>query len=413
MWASDNDGDAIGGVGMASVRRRGTTVAVLLGLLLTVPACGPVADRQARELRVGYDSLDGTRAVWPPRGSLAGDATATAAVTEAVRAWRSPIDDRVHLPSSGILWSGAVDGAPLALVAADVPGESASWLLQLTGRDGRYEVTRASEYTDPGYLVYADVLPLHLPDGRRYLASGRVERLLGPDGRALMLTDGLTGAVKVPDCRAVPVTATLRATESLPRGRAADRLLDLGVATVDPRYPLVRDDTGSGRRALDGLDTCVLADEQGPFGSIPRRIGDRDAPRSVPESWPMEKVAVRAIGEMTLGGGNDPGDLEQLTWETDAGTMTAVVYRPAGDGTPVVSPADRSNPLQTYVLPVPGQPLVVLTWRGNRDASLSVPPGTPRLVERPGLVVVPMPASRQTFSLATAEKTYYRSAGGR
>lgn len=413
MWVSDNDGDAIGGVQMASVRRRGTTVTALLGLLLAAAACGPVADRQARELRVGYDSLDGTRAVWPPRGALAGDATATAAVTAAVLGWRSPIDDRVHLPSSGILWSGEVDGVPLALVAADVPGESASWLLQLTGHDGSYQVTRASEYTDPGYLVYADVLPLFLPDGRRYLTSGRVERLLGPDGRALMLTDGLTGPVKVPDCRAAPVTVTLRATESLPRGRAADRLLDLGTATAEPRYPLVRDETGSGRRALDGLDTCLLADEQGPFGSIPRRIGDRDAPRSVPESWPMEKVSVRAVGEMMLGGGDDPGDLEQLTWETDAGTMTAVVYRPAGEGSPVVSPADRSNPLQAYVLPVPGQPLVVLTWRGNRDASLSVPPGTPRLVDRPGLVVVPMPAARQTFSLATAEKTHYRSAGGR
>ncbi|SCF37554.1 hypothetical protein GA0074696_5024 [Micromonospora purpureochromogenes] len=397
---------------MASVRRRGTTATALLTLVLAATACGPVADRGARELRVGYDSLDGTLPVWPPRGSLAGDAAATRAVTEAVRAWRSPIDDRAHLPSSGILFSGEVDGTRLALVAADVPGEGASWLLQLTGDGGRYTVTRASEYSDPGYLAYADVLPVQLADGRRYLASGRVERLLGPDGRALVLSDGLSRRVRVPACAAVPVTATLRATESLPRGRAAERLLDLGTATAEPRYPLVRDETGSGRRALDGLDTCVLADERGPFGSVPRRIGDRDAPRSAPESWPMEKVSVRAIGEMALGGG-DPGDLEQLTWETDAGTMTAVVYRPADGGTPVVSPADRSNPLQTYVLPVPGQPLVVLTWRGTRDASLSVPPGTPRLVDRPGLTVVPMPAARQTFSLAGAEKTYYRSVGGR
>ncbi|MEH0936517.1 hypothetical protein V6U80_15275 [Micromonospora sp. CPCC 205543] len=385
----------------------------LLTAALLVTACGPVTERRSPELRMGYDSLDGTLPVWPPRGSLAGDAAATRAVTEAVRAWRSPIDDRAHLPSSGILWSGEVGGAPLALVVADVPGESASWLLQLDGSGGRYRVDRATEYTDPGYLAYADVLPVQLPDGRRYLTSGRVERLLGPDGRALMVTDGLSARAAVPACAAVPVTATLRATESLPRGRAADRLLDLGTATTDPRYPLVRDETGSGRRALDGLDTCVLADERGPFGSIPRRIGDRDAPRSVPESWPMEKVTVRAIGEMALGGGDDPGDLEQLSWETDAGTMTSVVYRPAGDGPPVVSPADRSNPLQTYVLPVPGQPLVVLTWRGNRDATLAVPPGTPRLVDRPGLVVVPMPAAKQTFSLAGAEKTYYRSVGGR
>ncbi|TDB80902.1 hypothetical protein [Micromonospora sp. KC721] len=398
---------------MGSVRRRGTTVTALLALVLAVTACGPIAERQARQLRMGYDSLDGTLPVWPPRGSLAEDTAATDAVTEAVRAWRSPIGDRAHLPSSGILWSGEVGGAPLALVAAEVPGEAASWLLQLAGSGGRYAVDRATEYTDRGYLAYADVLPVPSADGRRYLVSNRVQRLLGPDGRALRITDGLTAPVAVPECAAVPVTATLRRTESLPRGRAADRLLDLGTATSDPRHPLVRDETGSGRRALNGLDTCVLAGERGPFGSIPRRIGDRDAPASVPESWPMEKLAVRGIGEMALGGGDDPGDLEQLSWESDAGTMTAVIYRPAGGGTPVVSPADRSNPLQAYPLPVPGQPLVVLTWRSSRDSSLSVPPGTPRLVDRPGLVVVPMPAAKQSFSLATAEKTHYRSVGGR
>ncbi|MFG1951271.1 hypothetical protein [Micromonospora sp. NPDC048830] len=397
---------------MASVRRRGRTATALLTLLLAATGCGPVADRKSDVLPVGYDSLDGSLRVWPARGGLAGDAAATAAVTEAVRAWRSPADDRAHLSSSGILWSGEVDGAPLALVAADVPGESASWLLQLTREGDRYVVRRAVEYTDPGYLVYSDVLPVQTDRGRRYLLSERVERLLGPKGRALASRDGLTDPVDVPACRAVPLTATLRATRSLPRGRAADRLLDLGTATSDPRYPLVRDETGSGRRALDGLDTCVLADERGPFGSIPRRIGDSDAPRSVPESWPMAKLSVRALGEVALGGG-DPADLEQLSWETDAGTMTAVVYRPADDGAPVVSPADRANPLQAYTLPVPGQPLVVLNWRSNRYSSLSVPPGTPLLVDRPGLVVVPQPTSKATFSLAGAEKTYYRSVGGR
>ncbi|MCM0677887.1 hypothetical protein NCC78_24890 [Micromonospora phytophila] len=397
---------------MAPVRRRGSTATALLTLLLTATACGPVADRQPRDLRIGYDSLDGSLKVWPPRGTLAGDARVTAAVSGAVRDWRSPTDDRVHLPSSGILFSGEVDGAPLALVAADVPGESASWLLQVTADGDRYAVTRATEYTDPGYLVYSDVLPVQTATGRRYLTSGRVERLLGPDGRALSHTDGLTKPVDVPACRAVPVTATLRATDSLPRGRAADRLLDLGTGTGDPRYPLVRDESGSGKRALTGLDTCVLAGERGPFGSIPRRIGDRDAPRSVPSSWPMAKLAVRTLGEVALGGG-EPAELEQLSWETADGTMTAVVYRPADGGAPVVSPADRSSPLQTYALPVPGQPLAVLSWRASRDSSLSVPPGTPRLVDRPGLAVVPMPAESETFSLAGAEKTHYRSIGGR
>ncbi|MFC4021849.1 hypothetical protein ACFOW4_28460 [Micromonospora sp. GCM10011542] len=397
---------------MTPGRRHGRTLTVLLSTVLTVTACGPLADRQPGALRVGYDSLDGSLAVWPPRGDLAGDTAATAAVTDAVRDWRSPADDRVHLPSSGILWSGRTDGAALALVAADVPGESASWLLQLTRDGDRYAVTRATEYTDPGYLVYSDVLPVQTTAGRRYLVSARVERLVGPDDRALALTDGLSAPVDVPACRAVPVTATLRVTGSLPRGRAADRLLDLGTGTTDPRYPLVRDESGSGRRALTGLDTCVLAGERGPFGSIPRRIGDRDAPRSVPTSWPMAKLTVRSLGEVALGGG-EPAELQQLSWDTDAGTMTAVVYRPADRGTPVVSPADRATPLQTYSLPVPGQPLVVLSWRATRDSSLSVPPGTPLLVERPGLAVVPEPTSTRTFSLAGGDKTHYRSVSPR
>lgn len=396
---------------MVSVRRCGKTATALLGLLLAATACGPVADRKPDVLSVGYDSLDGTLRVWPARGGLAGDAATTAAITEAVRSWRTPADDRAHLPSSGILWSGEVDGAPLAMVAANVPGESASWLLQLTREGDRYVVRRAAEYTDPGYLVYSDVLPVQTDGGRRYLLSARVERLLDPKGKPVASRDGLTDPVEVPACRAVPLTATLRATRSLPRGRAAERLLDLGTATRDPRYPLVRDETGSGLRALDGLDTCVLAGERGPFGSIPRRIGDRDATGSVPESWPMEKLSVRELGEVALDGG--PADLEQLSWETNAGTMTAVVYRPEGGGAPVVSPADRANTLQTYALPLPGQPVLVLNWRSNRYSSLSAPPGTPRLVDRPGLVVVPHPTDNATFSLAGAEKSYYRSVSGR
>ncbi|MFJ8577736.1 hypothetical protein [Micromonospora sp. NPDC093277] len=396
---------------MARVRRRGTTATALLALLLAAAGCGPVAGRQPAELRAGYDSLDGPLTVWPARGSLADDAAARAAITAAVRDWRSPVDDRAHLPSSGILFAGQVAGAPLALVAADVPGESASWLLQL-GRDGdRWRVAHATEYTDPGYLVYSDVLPVQLPDGRRYFTSARVQRLLGPDARALASTEGLTEPVTVPPCRAVELTAALRPTRSLPRGRAADRFLDLGTAIAVPRYPLVRDESGSGKRALAGLDTCVLAGDAGPFGSVPRRSGDRVAPRSVPESWPTEKIAVRSLGEITLGDGG-PGDLEQLSWESATGAMTAVLYRPADGGAPVVSVADRSTTLQAYRLPVPGQALAVLSWRANRDTSLAAPPATSLMVERPGLVVLPQPERPLTFSLADPEKTWYRSVGG-
>ncbi|MGW0502082.1 hypothetical protein [Micromonospora sp. NPDC003241] len=397
---------------MAPARWRGLTATGLSGLLLAVTACGPVAERRPQDLRVGYDSMDGSLTVWPPRGSLVEDAAATAAVTEAVREWRSPIDDRVHVPSSGILFSGEVDGAPLALVAASVPGQAASWLLQLGGGDGGYEVSQATEYTDPGYLVYSDVLPVQTAEGRRYLTSERVRRLVGPNGRAVAATDGLTDPVDVPQCEAVPVTATLRSTESLPRGRAADRLLDLGTGTANPRYPLVRDDSGAGRRALADLDTCALAGEDGPFGSVIRRVGDRDTPDSVPASWPKSKVAVRTLGELALDGG-EPAELEQLSWDTADGTMTALVYRPADGGPTVLSPADRTTPLQVYELPVPGQPLVVLSWRATKDTTLSVPPDTTRLLDRPGLVVAPLPERSETFSLAADDKTHYRSAGHR
>ena len=395
---------------MASVRWRGLTATGLSALLVATAACGPVTERQPRDLRVGYDSMDGALTVWPARGSLAEDAATTTAVTEAVRDWRSPSDDRAHLPSSGILFSGEVDGFPLALVAASVPGQAASWLLQLTGDGDRYVVSRATEYTDPGYLVYSDVLPVQTTDGRRYLTSERVRRLTGPNGRALSGSDGLTDPVDVPQCQAVTVTAALRSTESLPRGRSADRLLDLGTGTAGPRYPLVRDESGSGKRALAGLDTCLLAGEEAPFGSVPRRIGDRDAPQSVPASWPKAKLAVRTLGEVALGGGK-PAELDQLIWETADGAMSAVVYRPADGGPVVLSPADRTNQLQVYELPVPGQPLAVLSWRSTKDTTLSVPPNTTRLVDRPGLVVVPLPERNETFSLAADEKTHYRSAG--
>ncbi|RKN49145.1 hypothetical protein [Micromonospora endolithica] len=396
---------------MVPARRPGTAATALLALLLTATACGPVADRQPGDLRVGYDTVDGSVAVWPPRGTLAGDRQVTRKVTDAVRAWRSPVDDRAYLPSSGILWSGAADGSRLALVAADVPGEGASWLLQVTADGDRYAVTHATEYTDPGYLVYSDVLPVHVGTGRRYLVSARVERLLGPGGRPVPQTDGLTAPVAVPPCRAVPLTVTLRATESLPRGRAADRLLDLGTGTAAPRYPLVRDESGAGRRALTDLDTCALADDEGPFGSILRRVGDRDVAAAVPSSWPMAKISARTVGELTPGGGGTPAELEQLSWETADGTMTAVVHRPAGGGAPSASRADRVDPLQSYLLPVPGRKLLVLSWRATRDSSLSVPPGTTKLVDRPGLVVVPWPEKRETFSLASADETHYRSAG--
>ncbi|MBE1488079.1 hypothetical protein H4W31_003717 [Plantactinospora soyae] len=361
-------------------------------------------------LRVGYDTLDGTLQVWPSRGTLAGDPQATTAVAKAVDEWRSPVEDRVHLPSSGILWLGEVDGARLALVAADVPGESASWLLQLTSDGTDFRVDRAVEYTDPGYLVYSDVLPVQLPTGRRYLVSARVDRLLGPDRQTLAVTDGLTAPVAVPACAAATVTARLRPSESLPSGKSADRLVDLGTGTAGPRYPLVNDDTASAGAALRGLDTCRLGEKTGAFGSIAHRVHGRVHPGSVPASWPIDQVRTKTLGEVALDDSGRLSKLEQLRWRTDDGVMTAVMVRPA-DGPPVVSAADRSEPLQGYLLPLPS-PVVVLVWEDSSESSLTLPPGTPRRIDRPGLVVLDKPTSRQTYSLTHSDETIQRSFGG-
>lgn len=392
---------------MVAARRIGRTTAAALALVATVTACVPVAEKSG-DLRMGHDSRDGSLAVWPARGSLAGEAGTATAVAGAVRAWRSPLDDRAHLSTSGILWAGEVDDASLALVAADVPGTGASWLLHVTGRDGRYTVTHAVEHTDPGYLVYSDVLPVHTDGGRRYLVSARVTDLVGPDGRAVTVEDGLSEPVAVPACSAVSITATLRATESLPRGRATDRFLDLGSGLDAPRYPLVRDGSGSGRRAIAELDTCALAGAEGPFGSIQRRFGERKSTASVPASWPMAGLSTRRVGEVAFGGG-EPGEVRQLTWDAADDEMTAVLYQPADGGTPVTSTADRAAALQAYVLPLAGQRLGVLSWRPTPETSLSVPAGTSRLVDRPGLVVLPLADEEVTVSLATADETHYRS----
>ncbi len=391
---------------MGPVPRLGVAAAGL-ALTLATAGCGTIPTEPPVALRVGYDTLDGTLPVWPPRGGLANDPQATAAVAEAVDRWRSPVDDRVHLPSSGILWLGELEGSRRAVVAADVPGEAASWLLQLTGEGDRFTVDRAVEYTDPGYLVYSDVLPLQLPSGRRYLVSARVERLLGPDRRPLTVTDGLTDPVPVPSCAAVTISARLRPSESLPNGKAADRLVDLGTGIADPRYPLVGDDTGSGARALDGLDTCALAAKTGPFGSIPHRVLDRTSPDSVPASWPIDRISTRSLGEVELDGADAPSRLEELTWRTDQGMMTAVVLRPA-DGPAVVSAADRKEPLQVYVVPTT-PPIVVLTWENPTDNSLVLPPDTTRRLDRPGLVVVDRPAEKATFTLIGPDRTIRRS----
>jgi hypothetical protein len=170
----------------------------LLALTFATMGCGTVPKDPPVTLAAGYPTMDGALRVWPARGGLIQDVRAREAVARVVADWRSPLDDRVHLPSSGILWFGEVEGVPLALVAATVPGRSASWLLQVVGDGDGYRIDRATDYTEPGYLVYADLLPVQVPEGRRYLTSARVERLTGPDGRTLAVNDGLSVPVAVP-----------------------------------------------------------------------------------------------------------------------------------------------------------------------------------------------------------------------
>ncbi|HEX5595646.1 MAG TPA: hypothetical protein VFX61_06425 [Micromonosporaceae bacterium] len=389
-------------------RRR--SLGTLLALLLTAGAlgCEQVRPRSPETLSAGVDTRDGNLQVWPARGRLANDPQAKDQVTVAVDRWRTPSDDRAHLPSSGILWLGEVDGDPLALVAASVPGGRASWLLQLSGRNSGFEVTRAAEYTDPGYLVYADVLPVHLPTGRRYLTSARVQQLRGPGGDELRLDDGLSARADVPGCKAVTVSAALQSTAALPKGRPNERFIDLGTAIADPLYPLVRDDSGSGAKALAELDTCQLSAKTGPFGSLPRRDATGDVIESVPMSWPLDRISARSLGKLTVGQG-PPARLEQLEWLTDAGSMSAIVYRPSS-GPPVLSRADRANALQRYVVPVKPRPLVVLAWQPGPDTTLSLPPTAKPLLEQDGLVVLPRASGKQSYSLSSPHKTHYRSA---
>jgi hypothetical protein len=385
--------------------------AALLLAIATAACDATVARPPEAVLRTGYDTLDGALPVWPARGALIGDEAAVEAVTAAVRDWRSPIDDRVHLPSSGILWFGEADGAPLALVAANVPGQAASWLLQLTGQGTRYEVTRAIDYADPGYLVYSDVIPVQLASGRRYLTSARVERLLGPDGTPVASGEGLSAPVTVPECDAVTLTVRLRPTETIPEGDQGSKLVDLGTGIPTPRYPLITDDSGAAEAILDELNTCVLAGRDGAFGSTPRRHRDRNHWESAPASWPIDRLATKSLGQIPYGDDNT-AELEQLSWRTEEGTMTAVMVRPE-DGPPVASPSDRPSPLQTYELPSPtGAPLIVLVWRASTDSALSVPVGTVRRVDRPGLVVAPRPEQRITVTLNTADESIKRTLGG-
>lgn len=394
---------------MRSIHRRGILgTALALTLALAASGCAVITERSKPvTLRAGYDTLDGSLHVWPPRGPLSGDGSAAKRVTEAVEKWRTPTGERVHIASSGILWFGEVDGTRLALVAGNVPGTEASWLLQVADQGAGYEVTRAVEYTDPGYLVYSDVLPVQLPSGRRYLTSARVERLLGPDGTEIPIADGLSAPVEVPACRAVTVTASLRSTESLPDGRPRERLLDLGTGIAELGYPLVRDESGSGASALKGLDTCVLTNEAGPFGSVQRRDSSGKVTERLPLSWPLDRLSSRTLAEFSLDQG-PKARLDQLTWHTTSGVMSAVVYRPEG-GSPVFSRADRANVLQMYLLPLNGRPYVTLVWSATADTRLSLPPDVAPVVDEPGVVLLPKAPGKQTYSLQTPYDSHERS----
>ena len=134
---SDSDGEAIGGGPgelRAVVRQGADHVAGSLMRAAGDPACGPVADRKPRDPagRLRQPRRRAGRLAGPGRAGRGRRHDGRRSPPPYATGGRRSTTAR-YLPSSGILFSGRVDGAPLALVAADVPGESASWLLQLTG----------------------------------------------------------------------------------------------------------------------------------------------------------------------------------------------------------------------------------------------------------------------------------------
>ena len=102
MWLPTTTGDAIGGVQVASVRRRGTTATALLALLLTATALRS-GRRAAGRRRCGSATTAWTAPWRSGRRAAAWPATPPRRrrSAAAVRDWRSPVDDRAHLPSSG------------------------------------------------------------------------------------------------------------------------------------------------------------------------------------------------------------------------------------------------------------------------------------------------------------------------
>ncbi|BCJ67191.1 hypothetical protein [Polymorphospora rubra] len=384
---------------MISVRRGLLGIGLAAAIVGGVAACGGTGEVPPEQaLPVGHYTLDGQLQVWPARGGLSGDGAAHRAVADAVDAWRTPAGDRPRLETSGILWLGEIDGRTLAVVAADVPVYGASWLLQLDGTGDGLTVTNAAQYTDPGYLVYSDLLPVRLDDTTRYLTSARVEQVTGPNGRPLRVSDGLTDPVGVQRCTATPVAVRLRATESLPRGTANDELLDLGSAVEPPRYPVVPDRDGRGATALEDLDTCALAGEDIAFGSIdPNPADGRSYPR-VPASWPIESIYQVNLGEVESG--PLAGRFDRLTWRSQEGTTYAAVFRPE-NGTPAVSKADTVAAVQAYEIEIQGQTYVVLSWNDeDDDAVLQLPDGVRPVLEQRGLAVVPKADRRQTFRVS-------------
>ncbi|MEV0729173.1 hypothetical protein [Polymorphospora sp. NPDC050346] len=388
--------------------RRGLLGIGLAAVMVGGAACGGAEEvPPERALPVGHYTLDGGLQVWPARGGLSGDEEAHRAVAQAVDAWRTPAGDRPRLETSGILWLGETDGRTLAVVAADVPVYGASWLLQLDGAGDGLAVTSAAQYTDPGYLVYSDLLPVRLGSTTRYLTSARVEQVTGPNGRPVRVSEGLTDPVDVARCTASPIALRLRATESQPRGTANDELLDLGTAVEQPRYPVVPDRDGRGATALEDLDTCALAGEDIAFGSIDPSPADGRSYPQVPTSWPIESIYQVNLGE--VGSGPLAGRFDRLTWRSQEGTTYAAVFRP-DNGTPAVSKADRVAAVQAYEIDIQGREYVVLSWDDeDDDAVLQLPEGVQPVLEQRGLAVVPKADRSQTYRVSVGGRLETRT----
>ncbi len=391
----------------AALARKATLLCLIASLAGTA-ACTPGNAPSERALTAGHPTLDGSARVWPARGSLAKDSATIADVDRAVRAWHTPQGNKARIYTSAIVWLGDVDGRVLGLVAADVPGANDSWLLHVTGRQGSLSVTKGTKSTDPGALVYSDVLPVRIENGTRYLTSTRVETLT-VGTKTVPVTDGLSAPVTIPACTPTVLTVTRVATQTLPAAGTTVRLLDLGSDVQEPRYPLITDRDGVASKIFSTIPVCQFGSAKGPFTVALTTSRTHGVPNTV-VSWPIGDMSIRHPAE-AITFGNTTGTLEIIDWRSATGLMSTAVWRTPQGVT--LSMADRGQPSQAFTVTVGEGQFLAVTWDANSEEEPLLPADATLLLSRPGLKVIPAPAAGTKLTIAGpgAAKPFVRTLG--